>query len=140
MAALSRGELGSERRLVLGELGLYALAKAAKVDPELRAAIVQSEILLRAGLIDRLGSEPETLRDLHALVGLIRAEIAIAEDLKPRVRDGAIEDLTCVPLSELRKLRHVKNVLRSAELLLSEDTQELPASILWWWSRRKYLP
>jgi hypothetical protein len=139
MAATSSAEVETTRRDALGEVALYAFQMATRRDEGSREGVLLSELALRAGLIQHLGAAPGTSRDQGDLLDLISREVETAEGAKDKVANGPI-DLIETPRSELRKLRHVKNVLRAAELFLTERGPTLPAPISWWWSRRQQLP
>jgi len=135
--AASSEDVAAARRDALAEVALHAFEMAAR-DSEARPGILLSELTMRAGLIDRLGTSPGGARDEQTLLDLISREVEIAADAKDKVVDGPI-DLMSTPRSDLRLLRHVKNVLRSAELLLTQKA-DLPESVAWWWARRDRLP
>lgn len=139
MAAMSGAEVETTRRDGLGDLALYAFKMAARLDERSQEGVVLSELTLRAGLIERLGAASGTLRDEEELLDLIRHEVEHAEGAKHKLSEGRI-DLLNTPKSDLRVLRHVKNVLRAAESFLTRRATDLPEPVSWWWSRRQQLP
>jgi hypothetical protein len=138
MAATSGDGVEPAKRDALGELAVYAFQMAQRHDEGVRAGATLSELILRAGLIQRLGSAPHGVRDEAALRDLLCEQVATADGVKERVSEGPI-DLMSAPQADLRTLRHVKNVLRATESFLA-GAVDLPESLSWWWSRRDRLP
>lgn len=139
MAANSPGEFEPTRREALGEIAIYAFDMAAREDEELRKGNLLSEIVLRAGLIGRLGAATGTVRDDKALIAIIGREIEQADALRDTIAQGPVEPLN-TPRPLLRALRRIKSVFRAAEFFLAAREQELPERLSWWWSRRDRLP
>lgn len=139
MAAMSPRNAEPGTRDALGEVAVHAFTMASGRDEGSRAGALLSELALRAGLINRLGVSPGTVRDDKHLLDLISRELEFAEDAKASVSAGPI-DLSRTSRSDLRALRRVKNVLRAAELFLTGAADNLPESMSWWWSRRDLLP
>lgn len=138
MAATSGDGVEPAKRDALGELALYAFQMARRHDERVRAGAILSELVLRSWLIQRLGAAPHGVRDEAALLDLLCGQVGTADGVKDKVREGPI-DLTSAARTDLRSLRHVKNVLRASESFLA-GAVDLPESLSWWWSRRDRLP
>ncbi|MCB9764052.1 MAG: hypothetical protein H6739_30050 [Alphaproteobacteria bacterium] len=132
-------DVTSSRREVLGELAVHAFRMAIRQDPQARDGAVLSEVVLRSGLIHRLGAKSGTIRDPAELWDLLEGVLVQAEPARRHVADGPVE-LTRVSRDDLLKLRRVKSVLRGAVLALQDLEQEQPVVVGWWWMRRDRLP
>ena len=140
MAANSPTEsLDPDRRDALADVALYAFHWAVAADPWAEKGVLLSEVVLRAGMIHRLGPKAGTVRDPAELWRLVDGAIAPAEPLRQMISSGRVNPFT-VPIDEIRRLRHVKNVLRGAEAVLEDEGIERPDNIDWWWQRREVLP
>lgn len=139
MAATSSAEVETTKRDALGDVALYAFKMATRLDERSCVGVLLSELTLRAGLIERLGAASGTLRDEEELLKLICHEVESAEDVKHKLSEGPV-DLLNTPKSDLRTLRHVKNVFRAVESFLTRRAADLPEPVSWWWSRRQQLP
>lgn len=140
MAALSPTvAVDSGRRETLGDVAIFAFRRAVAANPTAETGALISEVVLRAGLIHLLGPNAGTARDPADLWRPVEGAIAPVEALRHLIASGPI-DPTTVSIERLRRLRHVKNVLRGAELVLSQESIERPDAVDWWWRHRASLP
>jgi hypothetical protein len=136
IAAESAPDLDPDRRVALAEVALFALRKSSQQSADSGGALL-SEVVLRAGLVGRFGHVAKTPHDWEELVRILEREIAPAEPFRVRLNNGPLNILD-EPISVVRTLRQVKNLLSAAEPALS--LLPLPPVLSWWWERRHLLP
>ncbi|MEZ4400846.1 MAG: hypothetical protein R3B06_12550 [Kofleriaceae bacterium] len=136
IAAASAPDLEPDRRVALAEVALLALRKSSRQGAD-GTGLLLSEVVLRAGLVARFGHVVDTPHDGNELMRILEHEIASAEPLRAKLGDGPL-NIVDEPISVVRVLRRVKNLLRSAEPAL--PLLPLPPVLSWWWERRHLLP